>query len=42
MKKVNKKKKQIKKLKNNLKIQKLQKNIYFQKSKRKKKINLIK
>ena len=41
MKKVNNKKKQIKKFKKNLKILKLPKNIYFQKSKRKKKINLI-
>ena len=42
MKKVNKKKKQIKKFNFFVKIQKLPKNIYFQKSKRKKKINLMK
>ena len=41
MKKINNKKKQIKKFKKFLKIQKLPKNIYFQKSKRKRKTNLI-
>ena len=41
MKKANNKKNQIKKLKKNLKIRKLLKNIYSLKSKGKKKINLI-
>ena len=41
MKKANNKKNQIKKLKKNFKVQKLLKNIYFLKSKGKKKINLI-
>ena len=41
MKKANNKKNQIKKLKKNLKIRKLLKNIYFRKSRGKKRINLI-
>ena len=41
MKKINNKKKQNKKLKKNLELNKLLKNIYFQKNRRKKKINLI-